>query len=111
MFDNFPFMADRILQQFKAGFQNQHFIGTFSDCILLMTGLTISLRWQIKYYSNSELFFKIHISLIPLRLYMTDDWFHNFPLMADKILQQFKAVSQNPYFIDISYFYIFIDIS
>ena len=29
--------------------------------------------------------FQIHISLIPMRLYMTDDRFDNFPLMADKI--------------------------
>ena len=35
--------------------------------------------------SNSELFSKIHSSLIPVRLYMTDDRFDNFPLMADKI--------------------------
>ena len=34
--------------------------------------------------SNSELFFKIHISMIPVRLCMTDDRFDNFPLMADK---------------------------
>ena len=30
-------------------------------------------------------FFKIHISLIPVRLYMTDDKFDTFPSMADKI--------------------------
>ena len=29
--------------------------------------------------------FQNHISLIPVRLYMTDDRFDNFPLMADKI--------------------------
>ena len=39
----------------------------------------------IHFCSNSELLFKIHISLIPVRLYMTDDRFDNFPLMADKI--------------------------
>ena len=31
---------------------------------------------------------------------MTDDRFDNFTLMADKILQQFRAVFQNPHFID-----------
>ena len=33
---------------------------------------------------SSELFFKIHISLIPERLYMTDGRYDNFPLMVDK---------------------------
>ena len=32
----------------------------------------------------SNCFFKIHISLIPVRLYMTDDRFDNFSLTADK---------------------------
>ena len=31
---------------------------------------------------------------------MTDDMFDNFPLMADKIMQQFRAVFQNPHFND-----------
>ena len=35
--------------------------------------------------SNSELFFKIHILLMPVRLYTTDDRFDKFVLMADKI--------------------------
>ena len=55
---------------------------------------------KIRYYSNSELIFKIHISLIPLGLYMTDDRFHSFPLMADMVLQQFSAVFENLDFID-----------
>ena len=43
-------------------------------------------KWKLFIFcSNSELFLKIHISLIPVRLYMIDDRFDNFPLMTDRI--------------------------